>query len=203
MKNKLLKGLIASVALTVSNFASAGLIESDYLSSGDNLSVTDTATNLEWLDLSVSTSWTFSNWASLVEQNKGWRLASYSEVENLFNTAFPTYSAVHGGAGYVDTTDPTLIQNFIDFRALFGTTVMNSGGVDTYGLFKNEFNNNEMMGASRWAGTYRIFSTNFNSSVSEVNNGLYIVRDATDVPEPSTLAIFALSLIGLASRKFK
>jgi hypothetical protein len=33
--------------------------------------------------------------------------------------------------------------------------------------------------------------------------GLVIIKDAKDVPEPSTLAIFALGIIGLASRRFK
>ena len=140
MKNKFLKGVVASFALAVSGLANAGLIQSDYLSVGDNLSVTDTSTNLQWLDLSVSTSWTFSNWSSLVEQNNGWRLATNSDVEDLFSAAFPTYSSVHGSAGYVDTSDTTLIQNFIDFRVLFGSTGLNSNGVDTYGIYKNESN---------------------------------------------------------------
>lgn len=203
MNVKVLKAALAGLVLSVSGFANAGLIQSDYLNSGDNLSVLDTASNIEWLDLSVSTSWSFSNWNSLVQQGNGWRLATNSEVVNLFNTAFPTYAAIYGGTGYVDTNDVNLIQNFIDFQTLFGTTIWNANNVDSYGLFKNENGISEMMGVSRWSDTYRIFSTNFNSSVPEINNGIYIVRDATSVPEPSTLAIFALGVMGLASRRFK
>lgn len=204
MKFKFLKAGLVSVFLIGSSLANAGLIDSDYMSSNDNLAVTDTGTNLQWLDLSVSNIWTFANWSSLVEQNNGWRLASNAEVVNLFETAFPTYSAVHGSAGYVDTSDNTLIQNFMSFRSLFGSTTLNSNGVDTYGLFKNENNATEMMGASRWAGTYRIFSTDFNSSTPEVSSGLYIVRGAVaSVPEPSTLAIFALGMVGLVLRRTK
>jgi chloramphenicol O-acetyltransferase len=203
MKFKFLKAGLVSLILSVSCLANAGLIQSDYLSSNDNLTVIDNTTDLQWLDLSVSTSWTFANWSTLIEQNNGWRLATNTEAVNLFNTAFPTYSVVHGNAGYVDTQDASLIQNFTDFRSLFGATTMNTNGIDTYGLYKDENNSSKMMGVSRWAGTYRIFSTNFTGSVSEVNNGLYIVRNTTNVPEPSTLAIFALGIMGLAARRFK
>ncbi len=88
----------------------------------------------------------------------GWRLATAQEVADLFNAAFPTYASLHGTTQWVDTSDSTLIQNFTDFRSLFGTTTLNGGGVDTYGLYFTANNVIRMMGASAWAGTSRVFS---------------------------------------------
>jgi len=196
-------GAFLILAVTLNFNANAGLIQSDYLTSGDNLAVLDTSSNLQWLDLSVSTSWSFSNWNTFIQPANNWRLATNTEVVNLFSSAFPTYSALYGLTGWVDTNDANLIQNFIDYRTLFGTTLWNNNGVDTYGLYKNANGVNRMMGVSRWMNTYRIFSNNFNLSPTELKNGLYIVRNVntSTVPEPSTFALFALSLVGIASRK--
>lgn len=195
------RSLFASVILSASSLANAALIESDYLAANDNLAVTDTITNLRWLDLSVSIDWTFANWSGLVQQSNGWRLATNSEVVELFSHAFPTYADVHGNAAWVDTEDAALIQNFNGFQTLFGTTTWNGGNVDSYGLYKNDANLTRMMGVSRWASSNRIFSPNFNNSVPEIPNGLYIVSNAVAVSEPSIIAIFALGILGFVTRK--
>ena len=45
--------------------------------------------------------------------------------------------------------------------------------------------------------------TSWNKETVNSRAGHWLVREATSVPEPSTLAIFALGMIGLASRRFK
>jgi len=40
-------------------------------------------------------------------------------------------------------------------------------------------------------------------NVTSTVAGLVLIKDQVEVPEPSTLAIFALGMIGLASRQFK
>jgi len=57
-----------------------------------------------------------------------------------------------------------------------------------------------------WGGsssTYTVLPTGEYALTLITSDGSIIGRTATDVPEPSTLAIFALGMIGLASRRFK
>jgi len=50
-----------------------------------------------------------------------------------------------------------------------------------------------------WNSSYGTYLT----ANTQLFGGMIMIKDATDVPEPSTLAIFALGIIGLASRRFK
>ena len=62
---------------------------------------------------------------------------------------------------------------------------------------------NSRLGAGGGGGNYYI--GDFKSSGYNTGNGFvsFVLLDVTDVPEPSTFAIFALGMIGLASRRFK
>ena len=89
MKFKFLKFLCIALSFTLVSVSNAGLINSDYLSAGDNLAAYDASQSLNWLDLSVSEGWTINNWASNVQQNEGWRLATNTEVETCWSVCSP------------------------------------------------------------------------------------------------------------------
>jgi hypothetical protein len=209
MNIKMLKAALAGLVLSVSGFANAGLINSDYLNLNDNLAVHDDVQNLTWLDLSVSSGWTNNTWSSLIQQNSGWRLALNSEIESLFNQAFPTFYNIYpANTNYVDATDSGLVANFNDFQNLFGVHSFLSNSItNTYGRYIDEDGIHRLMGVSGWNNTNRIWGLEASSTYSLSSNdgmGIYLVReDAESVPEPSTLAIFALAIMGLASRRFK
>jgi hypothetical protein len=206
MNIKMLKMAFAGLVLGFSGFANAGLIQGNYLSVNDNNTVIDTETSLEWLDISVSSGWSFANWESLV-QGSGWRLASIAEVHNLFDTLFPRYDIVHPGAIFADTTDSELVSNFKMFQELFGVhEFRNNGLINTYGRYGSELVGDILMSGTSdfFGGTPRIFGKNFVFNVRELDEmGIYIVRDSVTVSEPASLFIFALGMIGLASRRFK
>jgi hypothetical protein len=58
---------------------------------------------------------------------------------------------------------------------------------------------------STWLGACKTIVVDFSPGFRDVGEGsLFTVRDgSTDVPEPTSLAIFALGIMGLASRRFK
>ena len=209
MNIKMLKSALAGLVLSVSGLANAGLINSDYLNLNDNLAVYDDVQNLTWLDISVSSGWSSNTWSSLIQQDSGWRLALNSEVESLFNQAFSTFYDVYpANTNYIDTIDSDLVTNFNDFQSLFGIHAFGSNTItNTYGRYIDEDGIHRLMGVSGWSSTNRIWGLEASGTYSlsaDTGMGIYLVRDEMEsIPEPTTLAIFALGIIGLASRRFK
>jgi hypothetical protein len=212
MKFKLLNTTITGLILSVSclvNSANAGLIQSDYLTLGDNLAVYDEDLNLTWLDLSLTDGLSY---AVALASHSDFQYASDLQVTTLFNNFFgatTTYNA--DGSG---TSDWTTTGNFV---TLFGPTYASFFGLSSYGWFYDD------LGAFRRAGATASFNAEVIGPNSTINStsfintgdqltGTYLVRAGridltppvvTDVPEPSTLAILGLTLLGLASRRFK
>jgi hypothetical protein len=189
MKFKYLKTAVVSFALSLScltNVANAVLIDNDSYT-------TDTVTGLDWLDWTATVNMSESD---ALAANVGYILATDSELRNLWDTAFNTSFSSNSSLTRVDcSTHCWQTQEGIDFRALFGNT---EGGNNTgvtlkdYGLYAlgsriyaGEANADKMLGLA---------SSRF---------GIGLVKNTTVVPEPATLAIFVLSLMGLASRRFK
>lgn len=198
MKFKLLGALL----LLVSVQAGATLIERDLDSSGDGLITYDSDTGLEWLDLTSTTNQSFDQIsARLIDLNDdlyGFRYANSVDLNILFfisagmsaSAQFPGETAVNDlisligttlvssnelkqTRGYYDTG--TVVDGKIGWAFLSINNIYSSAGVTDYAAFANNQSN---------------------------YNGSWLVR-AASVPEPSTLAIFALGIIGLVSRKFK
>lgn len=77
--------LLLSAGLS-SGIAHAELIETDWQNLGDNLSVLDTNSGMEWLDLSQTLAMTVGNVIGQMDSPfSGWRLPSYDEVHALLD----------------------------------------------------------------------------------------------------------------------
>ena len=190
----------ASFVLTLSGFANAGLImtiqpsadesktyftvEWDSLAGTDFTRITNLPTHNPITQISEGISSTFWNhWRDVGDYKTG--------VSNEFflRTGSTSYSSNLASAGLYLDDDSGLEAD--DFGLVFDNFIIPPSGsfiieVSTYtGGFTSLWN----------LGTY----------TNNPNVTIVVTKDAfipTDVPEPSTLAIFALGLMGLASRRF-
>lgn len=216
MKKRFLKIVSAGVIFSVTaftNIANAGLINSDF-NTGDGMTVTDDVSNLVWLDLTMTQGLTVT---SALASYSDFRLATYDEVSQMVDSYFGTSyewennsdqsGAALAGAGR------TLASEFI---SLFGETYLRDSSAltnETIGYFQSN-TPGQYHSMNIAYSTHSAFLSGFNYVNRGITNrniedaqygsaGFYLVQKTTDVPEPSTLAIFALSMIGLASRRLK
>ena len=183
------------------NTANAGLITTDLLTSGDGLTTRDTSSNLEWLDVNQnigSLAQAVNDWGSL-----GFRVATQADVLTLLNTLGMT-NLSHTTHTFVS---PTGAADALAAFAQFGTdscTGCLNFAYDYQATDLHPFNSAELRLGRMNANTYNTHTLGhgFIPDSGDYYHAL-MVRNASQVPEPSTLAIFALGMIGLASRRFK
>ena len=92
-------------------FGQAGLITSDFLSPGDNLLVTDTNTNLQWLKPSYTSSHTFDDaFVQNIISTYGFSYSDEPTVLNMINSNFgnPPVGSPGSPTGFTDA------QNFFN-----------------------------------------------------------------------------------------
>ncbi len=206
MKNKFLKSLVASFALIISGFANAGLITS---SSGITSAYPD-------YELITFEELTFANGTNITNQFSPYGVNISPELDYL-----ATISRTNGsGAGlynYAGTpyTTPFSFDFTSTVEAMGFYIVMNTGQNVTFEALLNGSvveSYNETWSDCCAALSFRGFSGGIYDSmrvtmVSGGNNAMELdnlyFATTTEVPEPSTLVVFALGLMGLASRKFK
>lgn len=183
MNIRLSKLTLAFLVLLVSGFANAGLITGPEL----------TNNNTGWNNNGISfTALQDSTLTSFVYNNQG--LADTVLLVDELGNILQSVNVLGGNT-----------QQLINV-----SWSLNTG--DIYGLLATqEFGNN-----GKWVSASFPVSNEDISVNGFANNGLgsvagtgywfhftEITTTTTDVPEPSTLAIFALGMIGLASRRFK
>jgi len=160
---------------------------------------------LAGLVLSVSG---FAN-AGLILHNSGtattFTLSNFNEVTFSFSSEFvDTISLANFGGGYIHTHAGTLTQSTIDIfdgtnwlNVFTSSIAVSQANLSTIYTSPITFTGLNISGL-------RLSSTIFqNQSYHNVNSSMSYTLSGTAVPEPSTLAIFALGIIGLASRRFK
>ncbi len=220
---KLLTGLILLLAPFTS---SAGIITDT-----NNNSFIDETTGFEWLDFGINNHQTYdyvNSQLAIGGEYEGWRLATEDDVFVMMANAFLGLGASgeapnNYGTDQLRVTDGKNKAGSVMspiFEAMGHNYVIYSGHKyeqqAAYGLFESTkglglIEHYEFTGSERDL-TYddqAQFRTSVDFSwhtdnTSPLYSTMLIRTDmATDVPEPSTFAIFALGMLGLASRKFK
>ena len=193
MNMKMLKAALAGLVLSVSSFANAGLISFTYDSTVGSGTTMPGVTEGESLNFNlvldnggttvVSQTWDFSDFVSLdVTTSGGYSFSSFGAGSGSFTT--------DAGGNVVGMSDWRTWQQASGFDSI-------TGDISNAAWWLNG-RNNVLRNMENRKGVY-------DANVSAINMpSSWSVNDASNsVPEPSTLAIFALGMIGLASRRFK
>lgn len=207
MKFKFLQTAIAGLMLSVSSAASAGVIDIDFIVDGNTFSqpwsVSNNSTDNVLLESFVFDLRPLSTYCYDIDS---------SDCNSSAGVAFTpdSGSAATGFVNATVTNEPGGL-NYYDFLQInfsdFGQGETFSWDIDVDSTNHVSVYGNELIGSTAYA-QMSDGNTYFGSLEAIVGNSdasRFVISSviATDVPEPTTLAIFALGLMGLASRRVK
>lgn len=219
MKFKLLKIAVTGLFITMCNAANAGLLlveQYDNYWSADvnqlinyaNNNTADTSALWEVIDFTDDP----AGFAGEIPGSSPWPSANGATLGNshpLNNTFFARIT----GEFFTNTADTYFFQTYNDdgvFVYIDGDLVINDPNIHP----ETRFEGSKLLGIGSHSVELYFFENNGEASLeftvadssrvfTHFNDPLGATTLVTDVPEPTTLAIFALGLMGLASRRFK
>jgi hypothetical protein len=180
---------------------------------GPDTATRDTATGLEWLDLTRSLDSVPATDARLSAGGDlaGWRRASTAEVVAFWASA--GFSPTGSGPSYVETSDPDEVEAIVRLIDLVGLTIGAGGSIDEAVGYTAEPGDVEGQWTAAWllrrfAGDDWVAgAATINSSVVAVPfspedqlYGSWLVRSAP-VPEPTAWPMLMLAAAALAVRR--
>jgi hypothetical protein len=217
MKINISKAAIIGLYFTFCGIANAGLIHNnnEYLDLGETTGLSELALNsllsqggYEGYAIASRTKATelFTEFHSVVQgtfSGNGWY--GFQHLTTGFGFEMSQWlrggpvNAVNGNVNSVNGQGAIYINRKYSKHVLFGNDLSgqyDSGFVNLY----------DAVNAGNANAAYSISGTNVgtsNGSSAPSKGSVWVVSRSLAVPEPSTLAIFALGMIGLASRRFK
>jgi hypothetical protein len=214
MSYKKINAALTGLLLLVTTSSNAGLITDT-----TNDSFIDETTGLEWMDFGVNNKHTYNEVTGLLATTySGWSLATETEVTTLYRNAFAgtaTWIFESANGDIYARYAAKLIERKTQFDATMTTMGYNGWTVNTslsLGLFQDDEGGMSVVEVSNstikndyveiWGrGTNYSYYRDYRERDSYFYSTM-LVRPAM-VPEPPTLTILALGLLGLASRRFK
>lgn len=224
MNLKILNAALLGLILSVSSFANAGLITHNNYTLDTDANIV-TGNGIEWLQWSETIGESISSSLATYAAD-GWVLAGNARMASLFSD-FGWSNGNSESRGFVTLSpytaadDSSIMDNFIELFGVTRIVTHPSYGTGINGLhsstalFGDNANNNLLYQHANIQSDFLyqgnpgrdaavMYQENtYTASSSSSLYGIALVRNAQSVPEPSTVAIFALGIMGLASRRFK
>lgn len=227
MKNKLLNSALVGLLLSISSFANANLM---FVTSLNQQDVTPVAGQQNYTgqlgddftvnqDIWITSVGAFDHLGDGTFGDLYWQLFDVSSGNLLYSTTITATGTRPVGSGIADnyvwldlaqsiqldanTVYSAVAYGFDDVDRNFNTAFAPNNplnvGYNTIGLTA------PATGSARWDGAFGTLPINAGNALSTqpYHFGAANFKYTTEVPEPSTLAIFALGMIGLVSRRFK
>ena len=201
MKNKLLKGIVASFTLAVSGFANAGLIEVNPSTNGAGCcSGTERGYWFETPEeLTFTSFWLNTSVGLSTNYNLDILLFNNTPPEWTGNTTdYVTLGTWDSLSGILNANITVAENSFIGLLAWD----VNLSSTPYSTPFSQDING-ESVSFTRLIRQSLTNGAPVSSETGGPIGAIGFTANSVEVPEPSTLAVFALGLMGLASRKFK
>ena len=219
MKKNIQKLLVLVFCFSMCGTANATLLSVDLNTAGDGLLTLDTNTNIEWLDLTLTQGQSYNsilaNFGGYVGQ--GFRHAIEAELCGLFGALGDQVLGCANNQTNIFSTS-ILQSSATELVSKLGDTFVGfSSSSVTCGIYDGGLIQGNRVGlAGIEAGSNAGCVTGFPAppSVATLDNwittggtnslvGHYLVRNAINAPEPTTLALLSLGLFGLNFTKRK
>ncbi len=208
----LLKSATTLLLFTSISAKALPIVEADAFTAGDNKAVLETATGLTWLDYGVNSDKSYNTVVSeLNTVYAGWRLPTQAEVVNLWTSLFGTEP--HPVSSILQSFSCRELNCYSEYSSLL--SIFGKNDVGPFASVSFVFSNSQnTVYHTTYTHFYDVTYLGFASLIMEwdgfdkdraFGRSTMLVKDATktEVPEPSTLFLFALGLMGLGVARFR